>query len=58
MKKLVALFMLWLLAMPAFAQQPCTKVVSFGYMAPTPQVPVLSTTIFETGLPRGGLTTG
>jgi len=37
MKKLVALFMLWLLAMPAFAQQPCTKVVSFGYMAPTPQ---------------------
>jgi hypothetical protein len=37
MKRLVALFMFLLLAMPAFAQQPCTKVVSFGHMAPTPQ---------------------
>jgi len=36
MKSLVALLMLLLLAMPAFAQQPCTKVVSFGYLAPTP----------------------
>ena len=37
MKRLVAPFIFLLLAMPAFAQQPCTKVVSFGYMAPTPQ---------------------
>jgi hypothetical protein len=37
MKRLVAPFIFLLLAMPTFAQQPCTKVVSFGYMAPTPQ---------------------
>jgi len=37
MKRLVALFMFLLLAIPGFSQQPCSKVVSFGYMAPTPQ---------------------
>jgi hypothetical protein len=37
MKRLAASFMFLLLAVPAFAQQPCTKVVSFGQIAPTPQ---------------------
>jgi len=37
MKRHLALLMFWLLAMPAFAQEPCNKVVSFGSMAATPQ---------------------
>lgn len=37
MKRLLALLMFLLLAMAAFAQEPRNKVMSFGYMAPTPQ---------------------
>jgi hypothetical protein len=41
MSRLVSLFMFLLLAVPAFAEQPCSRVVSFGYVVPTTQGPSL-----------------